>query len=333
MDQNLSHILGAAEDPLLLIDDHGKILWHNQATVGRFGRNLEHLSSILAEFDVRTLLASGPYSGREFSIKLPSGQSIPQAAILLEVGSGAPEGTNFLICLKSQPSQARRLEQREEFLATAAHDLKNPLGAILGYVDVLIDTPKGHGIDDSQRHILEHTRDIILRAIDLVKNYQQLAWLQSGIVHTTSALTDLNVVVDMVVQTSWRDTGRTAPLTLSLSLLPVMVSVESIYLDRIISNLLSNALKYTPHVGKIEISTEQREDRGVLRVCNSAPVIPTLDLPHLFERSYRGATSKGTSGSGLGLYIVKQIVCGVGGSINVSSSEARGTEFVVELPR
>lgn len=245
---------------------------------------------------------------------------------------------SFLLAFQRNAQEVLPIFAREEFLATVAHDLKNPLGAIFSYADALLDTSLGTGLDDRQRQILTRVRRTALRSIDLVRNYQQLSQLRAGILPVPASPTDLNSVVATVLEYCWRPDVSSPRLHLALSPCPVEVPVERLPLERVISNLFSNALKFTPPDGRITVSTERLEGGGSrLSVSNTGPGIAPEERETIFLRFKRGTAAAGTTGSGLGLYIVKTILDAVGGSITISSlpddtGPSGVTTFTVTLP-
>jgi signal transduction histidine kinase len=224
------------------------------------------------------------------------------------------------------------LQEREEFLATAAHDLKNPLSAIFGYADALLETSGASQLSDQQKSILGKIRATSARSIDLLRNYQQLSDLSVHRLGLTDIAPDLGATCKTVMEECFREdpTAHTVRAVLSQERLPV--AVDRIPLERILTNLFANALRYTPRGGTITLSTSRTGNLARFEINNSSPAIPKEEFPKLFSKRFRGSTSKNTSGTGLGLYIVRTMVKDLGGSIVVRSSEGEGTTFTLDLP-
>src|SRR5581483_5810896 len=100
-----------------------------------------------------------------------------------------------------------------------------------------------------------------------------------------------------------------------------------------VENLLSNALKFTPHGGRVDVRVVAEPDAVVIRVADTGVGVPPEDVEHLFDRFFRASGTDGVPGAGLGLSIVKAIVDAHGGSVGVASEPGEGTTFELRLPR
>jgi signal transduction histidine kinase len=241
--------------------------------------------------------------------------------------------------LELRMTELRRLEQvRKDFVANVSHELRTPLTSIKGYVEALIDGAK----EDPQ----ESTRflEVILKQSDrlnlILEDLLQLSQIESGQVQFKREPVPLQAVVE-----------RTLPLIkpladkkghrLSTSLTPDLPPVlgDEARLVQVLTNLMDNAVKYTPPNGAIEVTarTVEDQDRPMIElwVADTGIGIPEPDRPRVFERFYRvdKARSRELGGTGLGLSIVKHIVVeGHGGRIWVEPNQPRGSRFVVRLP-
>lgn len=223
-------------------------------------------------------------------------------------------------------------EELEEFLATIAHDLKNPLGAIFGYADTLLDTGLGKDLSKDQRDILMRIRDTAARSIELVVNYQHLVKFGSLTHEGLLGQCDLNDALARVVEYQWREKPDSPDLQVVYSKDTPVVSLERVHVERIFTNLLSNALKFTPSRGTIKIKTYSEDQLAFTEFFNSGSFIPESEYSLLFKRYGRASNAKNISGSGLGLFIVKRILDIAGGTISVQSEPHTGTTFKVGFP-
>ncbi len=328
-------LLSRCSDPILLVSDEGEVQWYNEAAAKAF--EIEEssvafpLTSLCSAPTLRTLLTSRPFTFHPLTIAKGKRKGEALAAHVLDISGNSPdEGAYLLYCSHRAPDPAL-LEKKEESLATVAHDLKNPLSALFGFTDVLLDTPDASRFTPSQRDILLRARDTVGRSIELVKNYEQLFKIGVAGVVRPKIPVDLNTMVEVVVNSLVRESSS-QKLILKLSPLPLLLYVEKIYLDRIISNLLANALKFTPPQGTIQIITQDSKQGALFAVNNSGPAIPPETQRQLFQKYTRGHEVSEISGSGLGLYIVKKIVDALQGEVVLESTAEEGTTFSVLFP-
>jgi signal transduction histidine kinase len=112
----------------------------------------------------------------------------------------------------------------------------------------------------------------------------------------------------------------------------VVVTADRTRLEQVAANLLDNAVKYTPQGGRVDVQVGRQDGAAVLRVRDSGAGIPPDELPHVFDRLFRGDTSRAERGLGLGLSLVKAVVEAHGGTVSVASEPGRGSAFTVLLP-
>lgn len=217
---------------------------------------------------------------------------------------------------------------QRRFLADVGHELRTPLTVIRGNVDLMrrMDCTDNESMDSIQNEVDRLTR--------LVGDLLLLAQAESGklpIVHRTVELDTLllNVMHEMRVLAHERK--------MKLGEIDqVLVCGDNDRLRQVMVNLIGNAIKYTPKGGEILVGLGKVENRARLTVSDDGPGVPVEDLPHIFERFYRGEKSRTRSkdgkGFGLGLSIAYWIVRNHGGQIDVSLREPHGTTFCVWLP-
>jgi signal transduction histidine kinase len=220
-------------------------------------------------------------------------------------------------------SMAVRLETqdrlRRQLMADIAHELRTPLSVIQGRIEGLLDGV--YAKDDAQlAQVLTDTR-LLAR---LVEDLRMLAHSESG------ALTLQKVLAQEVVD-AFSTEATSARVTLQLEApadLPV-VSVDPLRLREILMNLLSNALHHTPPDGRVSIDLGADSDRLVVKVRDTGGGIAAEDLPRVFDRFYRGRTSRG---SGLGLAIARNLVMAHAGDIIVESRLGEGATITFSVP-
>jgi signal transduction histidine kinase/CheY-like chemotaxis protein len=229
------------------------------------------------------------------------------------------------------------LRVRDEFLASASHDLKTPLTAIRGMTQILQRRAERlGGSDTATREALDTIDTAVTRMSGLVGELLDLTRLETGRpLDLNREPCDLAALVRGVATEHQRLTH--------LHTIRVQIEPESIpgrfdlaRLERAISNLISNAVRYTPDGGEIAVRLTREEGAGaaaVLQVRDAGIGIPRADLPHIFDRFYRGSNVPGKIvGTGIGLSGVRQIVEQHGGSVHAESVEGQGSTFTVVLP-
>lgn len=226
--------------------------------------------------------------------------------------------------------------QKDAFLAAAAHDLKTPLTTIKGTAQVMqrrLDRGDYQRLADGLAQIDSTTT----RMARLVNELVDISRLQmGGTLELHLMPDDLYAAIRHVVAEAQRATDRHR-ITLATDLTTLAGLWDAERLERVLDNLLSNATKYSPEGGEIEVSVScqpaPKGSEAVITVRDEGIGIPSQDLPHIFERFYRaGNVTQGIPGTGIGLVGVKQIVEQHGGTITVDSREGQGSTFTISLP-
>lgn len=230
----------------------------------------------------------------------------------------------------------RKLETvRKDFVANVSHELRTPLTSIKGYVEALLEGAKDHP-EEATRFL-----HIILKQSDrlnlILEDLLQLSQIESGRVQFRQDPVDLRGVVDRTLA-SIKPLAEKKQQTLSVAIpqdAPPVIGDED-RLVQVLTNLLDNAVKYSPEGGTIDVTTRPVRGEAMieLTVADSGIGIPEADRPRVFERFYRvdKARSREMGGTGLGLAIVKHIVEGHGGQVWVEGNEPTGSRFIIRLP-
>lgn len=227
------------------------------------------------------------------------------------------------------------LRLRDEFLAAAAHDLKTPLTAVKGHVQ-LIRRRLADAVPANIVSSMDHVERSTGRMNSLINELLDVARLQAG--HTLSLdrrEIDLNVVVHRVVDAVTRDTQSNA-IRVVTSPAPIIGRWDSERIERAVTNVVSNSLKYSPDGGEIVIAAAQVADHGrafaVVTVRDHGIGIPEVDLPRVFTRFHRGGNTKSIEGTGIGLEAARRMIELHDGSIDLASTEGIGTTVTIRLP-
>jgi two-component system OmpR family sensor kinase len=209
-------------------------------------------------------------------------------------------------------------------VADASHELRTPLTTVLGYLDVLEESG---GTDPVVRHrVFRVMREEGGRMARLVEDLLVLARLDEGR-EMPAEFVDLVALAREVVG-NYPD--RRIELLAPNEDVPVLADPEA--LRRVVSNLISNAVKHTPPENEILVSVDREGRKAALRVVDEGVGMPEDALPHVFERFYRAESSRAGEGTGLGLAIVRETVEALEGRIEVQSAPGEGSAFTVRLP-
>ena len=237
----------------------------------------------------------------------------------------------WLSKLAAKPMEdAMRMER--QFTADVSHDLKTPITVVLANSSILKSNPDADAKERMQW--IDSTETAAKKMMTMVEQMLTLSSLEAKGRKLEKAPVNLSSTAERValeLDSLAFERGVTVETELAED---VRVFATEEYADRICSSLLENAIKYEPDGGRVEMKLTADRKKATLTVQNHGGVISPEDLPHVFERFYRGDKARtAQSGHGLGLPILKQIVDLLGGEIRVESSEETGTVFTVVLDR
>ncbi|MGW5440703.1 MULTISPECIES: ATP-binding protein [Nocardia] len=226
-------------------------------------------------------------------------------------------------------TMADRIEREEElrrlFAADVAHELRTPLAILRSELEAVQD-----GVREPTPAVISSLHEETLRMGRLIADLETLASADAAaftLQRRTLSLTDL---VASTVE-DFRERFSQAGITLNTELAEVFVDGDDDRLRQIITNQLTNALKFVPPDGTVTVTVERLSGWAELRVSDTGPGIPDSDLPHIFDRFFRSRTAR-ADGSGIGLSVAKELATAHGGTITATSAPGRGTTFTTRLP-
>jgi two-component system phosphate regulon sensor histidine kinase PhoR len=335
----LEAVLLSMFEGVLAVDPEGNILLMNQTLrdilqlkmdpIGKKSLALVRNIKVQESIQKSLTLKEGVYSSEVSFL-------FPQEKILMIHASpinrmGRVEG---VVLVFHDITALRRLERiRQEFVANVSHELRTPVASIKGYAETLID-----GALDDKEHAMEFLKIIHAdadRLARLIDDILHLSKIESGTLKMSLRLCSLKPVVDRVVAGLQRRLGEkalSAHIHIAEDVPPVLADEDR--MAQVFQNLIDNAIKYTPHGGRIMITGDQRGGLLQIDVQDNGMGIPPEDLPRIFERFYRvdKARSRELGGTGLGLSIVKHIVQAHNGEVFVKSTVGEGSTFSVMIP-
>ncbi len=244
-----------------------------------------------------------------------------------------------------QSEEVRRQEERmvarlreldtakTEFMSTVSHELRTPLTSISGYVELLRDAEPGE-LSDAQDRMLEVIARNTRRLRELIEDILELSRIENGEFRSDREDLDLAEVIERSVVAIAPAAAKGSVGLHSDVRGPLPVRGDGAQLDRVLANLLGNAVKFTRPEGTVTVRAERRGDETVLVVADTGMGIPAGERQALFARFFRAsnAVRQAVPGTGLGLAIVRTIVENHDGAIEVDSTENVGTTVTVRLP-
>jgi signal transduction histidine kinase len=220
------------------------------------------------------------------------------------------------------------LHEREAFLAIASHDLGNPLAAIVNVAQALKE-PQSPERVNAAAHLIERSARRMTR---MIRDLLDLANIDAGRFSVLRAPQDVDALIaEAMEEVRAPATCKEIHLEARLSGELPVVMCDGERVAQVLSNLLGNAIKFTPRAGTVTITSQSRGHEVLVSVSDTGPGIARDDLPHVFERFYRGKDAS-EGGTGLGLAIAKAIIELHSGQISVESQRGEGTRFTFSLP-
>jgi two-component system, OmpR family, sensor histidine kinase BaeS len=215
---------------------------------------------------------------------------------------------------------------RRDLVASVAHELRTPVAILQAGHEALLD-----GVTEPGPEELGSLRDEVLRLARMVDDLQTMAAADAAVLQLTRERHDLADIAGSAADSLARR-FETAEVTLDRQLAQAPVLADERWMHQVVTNLLGNALKFTPAGGTVTISTRQDGPSAVLEVADTGRGIPADELPRVFDRFWRGQAAAQTSGSGIGLAIAAEIVSAHGGTLTAASQPGEGTRFSLTLP-
>jgi len=223
-------------------------------------------------------------------------------------------------------------KMRRDFIANVSHELRTPMTSINGFIEGILD---GTIPEDKQKYYLNIVKEEVKRLYRLVSDLLDIARMESGETKVNLTAFDICEVIRLsVIQLQQFIEDKNINFRANLEQESMHVYADRDAIQRVMINLIHNAIKFTPEGGSISVSVRDIKGKAEITVSDTGQGIPAEDLPFVFERFHKADKSRGKdkTGVGLGLYIVKNIIKAHNENITVESEYGKGTTFSFSLP-
>ena len=332
----LAVILETMADGVIVIDEDGQVSRINRSAEWFLDVKVNEtyggrISEVVRDHELQQLVTNAMESGApqfaevelHFQRRYLSAIATPLAA----------EGADSVLLTLHDLTRIRQVETtRKEFVTNVSHELRSPLTSIKAMVETLQDG----ALDDKTAAVnfLRRIHRDVDRMSGMVNDLLELASLESGQTPIHLSPVDMGPLLEEVVsdcQTSANQHNVAVEVSLPTNM--PLVTAEEEKVHQVVTNLIENALKFTPENGRITISANVGVREIKFTVSDTGPGIDSEHLPHVFERFYKVDRARRDGGSGLGLAIVKHIVQSHDGDVSVESTIGEGSAFSFTLPR
>jgi len=331
----LSTTLKNMADGVIMTDREGAIVLTNPAAANLFGfREAAVIGrpfiEVVRDHEIDDVVKSCRKTLKEQNIQLESGTAerfLRVIAIPLTNGD-----LNGILVMFQDLTELRNLQtMRREFVGNVSHELRSPLAAIKAIVETLEDG----AIDDKEkaRDFLTRVHGEVDRMTQMVAELTELSRIETGRAEVKREPVNFNLLIEEVVA-RLKPQAERQEVALSTELHPDLPAVRADRerMQQVVTNLVHNAIKFTPPGGKTVVSAVPNADSVVVSVADTGIGIAREHLPRVFERFFKADKARSGGGTGLGLAIAKHVVQAHGGTIWVKSQEGKGSTFSFRLP-
>ncbi|HFE37364.1 MAG TPA: phosphate regulon sensor histidine kinase PhoR [Gammaproteobacteria bacterium] len=323
----------AMPDGMLILTQDGKIEWFNQATKRLLGLKSpqdihQPLINLIRYPAFKQFLASDNHGDEGIEVLSPINE-----ALIIQIRI-VPYGKGKALMIARDVTRVSQLEQvRRHFVANISHELRTPLTVLTGYIETLLDNEKMPA--NPWGEPLQQMYSQTSRMQGIVKDLLLLTRLENYSGPASEAIVDVPELIEMLLEEARmlgieKKQALTADYDASLKLLGKREEIQSAF-----SNLVSNAVRYTPKGGKIHMKWFADENGAHFTVIDSGVGVSQMDIPRLTERFFRvdEARSRETGGTGLGLAIVKHVLNRHDARLSIESRVGKGSQFSCHFPK
>ena len=316
----------------IILTKANDIEWVNQSACTMFGIRVENdvgqkIFNLIRNPKFHKYLIEKNYSK---SIVLPRPMH-PEHKLEIQI---VPFGSNQKLILCRDITHVAQLEaMRSRFISNVSHELRSPLTVIKGYVEMLMDTNNETPLTDYQKKVTDNMNDQVSRMDRLVEDLLTLTRLETESVKPSEEIDVASMLAAIRDNAEVFGKDKHQAITLDADSQLKLVG-DNDELTSLFSNLVNNAVRYTPDKGEIKIRWYLQDDQAVFSVTDTGPGIEREHINHLTERFYRvdSDRSRETGGTGLGLSIVKHVLDRHDGLLDINSTPGKGSTFTCRFP-
>lgn len=337
--KRLSTVLQAMPEGLALLDSERRIQFCNDgfSSMFRIGENQAFETGRIAARDIPALEHAFEQTAKSRSVNTTELRLLttpPRDILVTLTPYSDGELRDGVILTAIDISSQKRVEaMRSEFVANVSHELRTPLAAIRGYVETCLE-PVPEGMEPPYKRFLGVIHQHTLRLNALIEDLLTLSRIESRGMQFVFRQIQVYGVVDNALATLQNEASQKR-LALVNALPPMLpkVKADESALERILVNLVENAIKYSEEDNEVRITARTQADKVCIMIEDNGVGIPKEDQTRVFERFYRvdKARSRKAGGTGLGLSIVKHLVQAHGGEVWVDSEPGKGSTFFFTL--
>jgi two-component system phosphate regulon sensor histidine kinase PhoR len=326
-EQRVEQVLANITDGFILADLNSHLLLVNQSARDMFSLHDEKLEGravyeVFYHLDLLDIFKPHRVFPYRNEISMDDGRVYSaQASMIPGIG---------VAVLMQNITHLKELDRiKTDFVNTISHDLRSPLTSIYGFIGLL---DRVGPVNRQQAEFIKHIQTSIQHITALINDLLDLNQVEAGYDLQMVEVHMKDILAQSVESLEYQISEKMLEVELSVDDPDPVMLGNPLHLQRMAANLIENAIKFTPPMGKIEIHCKTEASQLILEVSDNGPGIPLVDQPHIFDKFYRGSNmSQITAGTGLGLSIVKTIVDKHHGRIWLDSSP-QGTTFSVILP-
>lgn len=289
----------------------------------------------------QVLLSNKPATNNNLGLVTKSGKTITLSLLVSPVTVGEHKAGGVIIVFRDITKEKEQERQRAEFISTASHEMRTPVAAIEGYLGLAMN-PQTAVIDDKARTYLQKAYDSTKHLGGLFQDLLTVSRAEDGRLLIKPAVLDaISFAREVVESLEQKAKDKNISLvyapgkTIDKKIQPAyFIYADPGQLREVLSNLVDNAIKYTME-GTVTIDVSGDSANVTIKITDTGIGIPPEDIPHLFQKFYRvdSSDTREIGGTGLGLFIARQLIEANGGHIIVDSVYGKGSTFMVSLPR